>query len=86
VVLFNLKLQILRGDLGLPFFPGKDLHNNWLCKALPVYHVRPVGRPSLLYPPNIAMLRGVLSPASPGVPSRRRTGMSTCVCVHVSAP
>jgi len=41
VVLFNMKLQILRGDLGLPFFPGRNLHNDWLCTAVPVYHVRP---------------------------------------------
>jgi len=28
VVLFNMKLQILRGDLGLPFFPGTHTHTN----------------------------------------------------------
>lgn len=41
VILFNLKLQTLRGDFGLPAFPGKKLHYDWLCTAFPAYHVLP---------------------------------------------
>uniref|UniRef100_A0A6T8PIZ3 DUF1995 domain-containing protein n=1 Tax=Hemiselmis andersenii TaxID=464988 RepID=A0A6T8PIZ3_HEMAN len=41
VILFNLKLQTLRGDFGLPAFPGKDLQYEWLGSAFPAYHVLP---------------------------------------------
>lgn len=40
VVLFNLKLDSARGDLGLPAFPRKAMHFRFLSKALPVYYLR----------------------------------------------
>ena len=33
IVCFNLKLDTLRGDLGLPAFPPRDVHNSFLCKC-----------------------------------------------------
>jgi hypothetical protein len=67
VVLFNLKLQILRGDFGLPFFPGRDLHYKWLCKALPVYHVRPTPYTrTLSSPPFLINFSGAIFRTWPG--------------------
>lgn len=40
VVFFNLKLDVARGDLGLPAFPRKDMHKRFLSKILPVYYLR----------------------------------------------
>lgn len=40
VVLFNLKLDSSRGDLGLPAFPRRALHFRFLSRVLPVYYLR----------------------------------------------
>ena len=41
LVCFNLKLDVLRGDLGLPAFPPKTIHHEFLCRVKPVYYLRP---------------------------------------------
>ncbi|KAK4529915.1 hypothetical protein CCYA_CCYA02G0772 [Cyanidiococcus yangmingshanensis] len=40
VILFNLQLDVSRGDLGLPAFPSRALHHRFLCRFLPVYYLR----------------------------------------------
>jgi hypothetical protein len=40
IVLFNLKLDVLRGDLGAPAFPSKDFQDRFLSKVKPVYYLR----------------------------------------------
>lgn len=39
-VFYNLKLDILRGDLGAPAFPSKDFQDRFLSKVKPVYYLR----------------------------------------------
>jgi len=39
-VLFNLKLDILRGDLGAPAFPPKEFQDRFLSRVKPVYYLR----------------------------------------------
>ena len=41
LICFNLKLDVLRGDLGLPAFPPKAVHHEFLCRVKPVYYLRP---------------------------------------------
>ena len=61
IVFFNLKLDTLRGDLGLPAFPGKDVHHEFLCKVKPVYYIRPRSYSlSLSVPPFLVAYSGVL--------------------------
>jgi len=40
IVMFNMKLDTLRGDLGNPAFPGKDFHDRFLSLVKPVYFLR----------------------------------------------
>ena len=40
IVLFNLKLDVLRGDLGAPAFPSKDFQDRFLSRVKPVYYLR----------------------------------------------
>ena len=58
---FNLKLDVLRGDLGLPAFPPKAVHHEFLCKVKPVYYLRPRSYSlSLSVPPFLIAYSGVL--------------------------
>jgi len=61
LVCFNLKLDVLRGDLGLPAFPPKAVHHDFLCKVKPVYYLRPRSYSlSLSVPPFLIAYNGVL--------------------------
>lgn len=61
VVLFNLNLDTLRGDLGLPAFPGKDLHWRFLARAVPVFYMRQRSYTlSLPKPPFLISYRGLI--------------------------
>eukprot|EP00544_Gedaniella_sp_CCMP2646_P002637 CAMPEP_0202507380 /NCGR_PEP_ID=MMETSP1361-20130828/51689_1 /ASSEMBLY_ACC=CAM_ASM_000849 /TAXON_ID=210615 /ORGANISM="Staurosira complex sp., Strain CCMP2646" /LENGTH=361 /DNA_ID=CAMNT_0049141495 /DNA_START=185 /DNA_END=1273 /DNA_ORIENTATION=+ len=40
IFFYNLKLDVLRGDLGAPAFPGKDFQDRFLSKVKPVYYLR----------------------------------------------
>lgn len=67
VVLFNLKLDAARGDLGLPAFPRKALHYRFLTKVLPVYYLRTrTYSRSLKKAPFLVNYSGVLYRVYPG--------------------
>lgn len=40
VIFFNLKLDVLRGDLGAPAFPPKEFQDRFLSRVKPVYYLR----------------------------------------------
>jgi hypothetical protein len=40
IVFFNMKLDILRGDLGAPAFPSREFQDRFLSKVKPVYYLR----------------------------------------------
>uniref|UniRef100_A0A7S4QDH7 DUF1995 domain-containing protein n=2 Tax=Ditylum brightwellii TaxID=49249 RepID=A0A7S4QDH7_9STRA len=40
IVFYNLKLDVLRGDLGAPAFPPKDFQDRFLSRVKPVYYLR----------------------------------------------
>eukprot|EP00607_Mallomonas_marina_P005010 CAMPEP_0182425800 /NCGR_PEP_ID=MMETSP1167-20130531/12285_1 /TAXON_ID=2988 /ORGANISM="Mallomonas Sp, Strain CCMP3275" /LENGTH=307 /DNA_ID=CAMNT_0024606795 /DNA_START=224 /DNA_END=1147 /DNA_ORIENTATION=+ len=61
IIFFNLRLDILRGDLGLPLFPSRDLHYNFLSFIKPAYILRSRAfATSLRRPPFIINYSGVL--------------------------
>lgn len=40
IIMYNLKLDVLRGDLGAPAFPSKDFQDRFLSRVKPVYYLR----------------------------------------------
>lgn len=67
IVLFNLKLEQLRGDLGLPAFPPKDLQYRFLSQFLPVYFLRTrTYSKSVAKPPFVVNYQGALFRCYPG--------------------
>lgn len=67
IVCYNMKLDILRGDLGAPAFPSKDLHDRFLSRVKPVYYLRTrqYSR-STANPPFMVNYQGCLFRAYPG--------------------
>ena len=66
-VLFNLNLETLRGDLGMPAFPSKDLHYRFLTQILPVYYLRARQySQTLAKPPFLLNYQGALFRVYPG--------------------
>jgi len=61
VIFFNLKLDVSRGDLGLPAFPSKAMHFRFLSKILPAYYLRTRGYSrSIPVPPFLVNYSGAL--------------------------
>jgi len=61
IVFFNLRLDVLRGDLGLPLFPSRELHYRFLSKIKPVFLMRSRSfATSLRRPPFIINYSGLL--------------------------
>ena len=67
IVLYNLKLDVLRGDLGAPAFPPKEFQDRFLSLVKPVYYLRTrqYSR-STPNPPFIVNYQGCLFRAYPG--------------------
>jgi hypothetical protein len=67
IVFYNLKLDVLRGDLGAPAFPSKDFHDRFLSRVKPVYYLRTrqYSR-STSKPPFLVNFQGCLFRAYPG--------------------
>jgi len=67
IIFFNLKLDTLRGDLGLPAFPPKSLQYRFLSQVLPVYYLRTRAySKSIAKPPFIVNYQGALFRSYPG--------------------
>lgn len=67
IVLYNLKLDVLRGDLGAPAFPSKAFQDRFLSRVKPVYYLRTrqYSR-STPRPPFLVNYQGCLFRAYPG--------------------
>jgi Domain of unknown function (DUF1995) len=67
IVCYNLKLDILRGDLGAPAFPSKQFQDRFLSRVKPVYYLRTrqYSR-STSKPPFLVNYQGCLFRAYPG--------------------
>ena len=67
IVFYNLKLDVLRGDLGAPAFPGKDFQDRFLSLVKPVYYLRTrqYSR-SVSQPPFIINFQGCIFRSYPG--------------------
>lgn len=67
IVFYNLKLDILRGDLGAPAFPPKDFQDRFLSRVKPVFYLRTrqYSR-STAQPPFMVNYQGCLFRSYPG--------------------
>ena len=66
IIFFNLRLDFLRGDLGLPLFPGRELHHRFLSTVKPSFLMRSRAfATSLRKPPFIVNYSGLLYRAYP---------------------
>merc|ERR1711966_539774 len=67
IVFYNLKLDILRGDLGAPAFPSKEFQDRFLSRVKPVYYLRTrqYSR-SISQPPFILNFQGCIFRSYPG--------------------
>jgi Domain of unknown function (DUF1995) len=67
IILYNLKLDVLRGDLGAPAFPPKAFQDRFLSRVKPVYYLRTrqYSR-STPKPPFLINYQGCLFRAYPG--------------------
>lgn len=67
IVLYNLKLDVLRGDLGAPAFPPRDFQDRFLSRFKSVYYLRTrqYSR-STPTPPFLVNYQGCLFRAYPG--------------------
>lgn len=67
ICLYNLKLDILRGDLGAPAFPPKEFQDRFLSRVKPVYYLRTrqYSR-STASPPYLVNFQGCLFRSYPG--------------------
>jgi hypothetical protein len=64
---FDRKLDILRGDLGAPAFPSKDLHDRFLSLIKPTYYLRTRQYTrSTTTPPFLVNFQGCLFRTYPG--------------------
>jgi len=68
ICLYNLKLDVLRGDLGAPAFPPKEFQDRFLSRVKPVYYLRTrqYSR-STANPPFLVNFQGCLFRSYPGV-------------------
>lgn len=67
ICFYNLKLDVLRGDLGAPAFPPKDFQDRFLSRVKPVYYLRTrqYSR-STARPPYLVNYQGCLFRSYPG--------------------
>jgi hypothetical protein len=67
IVCYNLKLDILRGDLGAPAFPPKEFQDRFLSRVKPVYYLRTRQYTrSTAQPPFMVNFQGCLFRSYPG--------------------
>lgn len=67
IVFYNMKLDVLRGDLGAPAFPPKEFQDRFLSRVKPVYFLRTrqYSR-STAKPPFLVNFQGCLFRSYPG--------------------
>ncbi len=76
---WNLELDTLRADLGLPGWPAKELHLNWLSTFKPAFYLRPRDySKSVSVAPFIINYSGALLREYPG-PWQVRRGLLCCL-------